>query len=176
MQNKVIIPLLSGILMMLTVSCNFTSHEAASSQARDTKEVIAKSLVNLPCFKCHSYKDFKNNRNFPHDTHRSMGLHCNQCHIIKAHESMTLNSDTCNNCHNLTLMKLSLTNMPAEFNHEKHSGMFACKDCHKDMFRMKVNSVKITMKSINKGKFCGRCHNGRIAFPASKCTRCHSAG
>lgn len=176
MLNKPTVHLLLVLFLLSFSSCNFVPQEADSSQAPVTRTGADKNPVNLPCFKCHSYEDFQNQAVFPHAMHKDMGLHCNQCHIMKSHESMTLNGSTCNNCHNLTIMKLSLTSMPSSFNHESHAGMFGCSDCHRDTFNMKTNSVRITMDSINKGKFCGKCHNGKMAFPSTNCDACHTNG
>ncbi|MEE9524820.1 MAG: cytochrome c3 family protein [Thermodesulfovibrionales bacterium] len=176
MLNKATRYLLMALLLISAVSCNFAAQEADSGQPPVSESVVQKNPVNLPCFSCHSYDDFQNPEVFPHSMHKDMGLHCNQCHIIKSHESMSLNGSTCNNCHNLTIMKLSLTSMPVSFNHQSHAGMFGCGDCHKEIFNMKTNSVRMTMKSINKGKFCGKCHNGKIAFPSTNCNPCHSTG
>ncbi|MBF0343093.1 MAG: cytochrome C [Nitrospirae bacterium] len=63
-----------------------------------------------------------------------------------------------------------------------------CPDCHKaDLFpQMKKGTVKITMKDLTEGKFCGACHNGKATFNAGgkdqpifnasakeNCSRCH---
>ena len=51
-----------------------------------------------------------------------------------------------------------------------------CNDCHTKIFKMKKGADKITMAAINKGEFCGACHNGTKAFKASdpaKCATCH---
>lgn len=55
-----------------------------------------------------------------------------------------------------------------------------CIGCHINpkLFAMKKGADKITMDSINAGKFCGACHNGKKAFKASKeanCGKCHKA-
>jgi c(7)-type cytochrome triheme protein len=168
---------LSLALVLISVSaCNFVAQDADSNQAPATEQVVRKGPVNLPCFNCHSYDTFNDAEVFPHDTHREMGLHCNQCHIIKSHDSMSLNGSTCRNCHDLTIMKLSLTSMPASFNHGSHSNMFGCSDCHAGLFKMKRNADRMTMAKINKGEFCGKCHNGKLAFSATNCNPCHSAG
>jgi c(7)-type cytochrome triheme protein len=176
MLNKLTLYFLLVMLSIPISSCNFVAQDADSNQAPVPEQVVQKNPVNLPCFSCHSYEDFSNAEVFPHDSHRKMGLHCNQCHIIKSHESMSLNGSTCKNCHDLTIMKLTLTSMPASFNHENHASMFGCSDCHKDVFKMKRNSVRMTMDKINKGKFCGKCHDGKMAFPSTNCNPCHSAG
>jgi c(7)-type cytochrome triheme protein len=51
-----------------------------------------------------------------------------------------------------------------------------CNECHTKIFKMKKGADKITMADINKGKFCGTCHNGERAFKASdpkNCKTCH---
>ena len=51
-----------------------------------------------------------------------------------------------------------------------------CPDCHTKIFQMKKGSVKMTMAAMNKGQFCGTCHNGTKAFAtndAKKCGSCH---
>jgi c(7)-type cytochrome triheme protein len=51
-----------------------------------------------------------------------------------------------------------------------------CKTCHPAIFQMKKGSSKMTMAAMNKGAFCGTCHNGSSAFSTSdtrKCNKCH---
>ncbi len=51
-----------------------------------------------------------------------------------------------------------------------------CSDCHTKIFKMKKGADEMTMAEINKGKFCGECHNGKKAFKtddAANCSRCH---
>jgi|APIni6443716594_1056825.scaffolds.fasta_scaffold373062_2 c(7)-type cytochrome triheme protein len=53
---------------------------------------------------------------------------------------------------------------------------FKCNDCHnKEMFpEKKKGATVITMKAIQQGKLCGKCHNGKIAFGIDHhCDRCH---
>ena len=164
------------LIALVAVSCNVLPQDANGSPAGNEQEDIETPSMNLPCFHCHSIETFRDPRTFPHETHRDMGLHCNQCHIIRTHESMELNGSTCNSCHNLKLMKLSRTNMPALFDHDTHANMFGCGDCHSDIFRMKAGSTKIDMAGMYKGKYCGKCHNGRSAFASDNCGRCHKSG
>ena len=66
---------------------------------------------------------------------------------------------------------------PVAFSGKVHKAAgFSCKDCHnKEMFpKMKQGTVTITMDKIYAGEFCGKCHNGTVAFAAKKsCKRCH---
>jgi c(7)-type cytochrome triheme protein len=51
-----------------------------------------------------------------------------------------------------------------------------CDDCHnREMFPKKEKGATvITMKAIQQGKLCGKCHNGKIAFGIDHhCDRCH---
>jgi c(7)-type cytochrome triheme protein len=57
----------------------------------------------------------------------------------------------------------------------KNAGL-TCADCHNpEIFpKMKMGTVKITMKDLLAGKYCGRCHDGKKAFLIKdNCTRCH---
>ncbi len=67
---------------------------------------------------------------------------------------------------------------PVMFSHETHvngKGL-KCTGCHYQIFQMAHGSYKMEMSKINKGDFCGRCHNGQKAFDVKdqkNCTRCH---
>ncbi|MBI1821407.1 MAG: hypothetical protein HY036_03910 [Nitrospirae bacterium] len=63
---------------------------------------------------------------------------------------------------------------PVVFPHWFHRIRFKCKVCHPNIFEMKQGANDITMVKIVKGNFCGKCHNGRIAWPPIYCDRCHS--
>lgn len=54
-----------------------------------------------------------------------------------------------------------------------------CLDCHSKIFQMKKGSTAMSMDDIKKGKFCGKCHNGKKAFAANdagNCEICHQKG
>jgi c(7)-type cytochrome triheme protein len=66
---------------------------------------------------------------------------------------------------------------PVVFPHWFHRIRFRCKVCHSDVgFTMKAGADDITMGAIFEGEWCGRCHNGKIAFAPFNCSRCHSLG
>ncbi len=53
---------------------------------------------------------------------------------------------------------------------------YKCESCHPSLFQMKEGAAKMTMDLLDKGKFCGACHNGKAAFSTSdpeKCHECH---
>jgi len=63
---------------------------------------------------------------------------------------------------------------PVVFPHWFHRIRFKCKVCHEDIFIMRQGSNDINMGKIIQGEYCGKCHNGRIAWAPLYCDRCHS--
>jgi c(7)-type cytochrome triheme protein len=63
---------------------------------------------------------------------------------------------------------------PVVFPHWFHRIRFKCKVCHEDIFIIKKGANDINMTKIMNGDFCGRCHNGLIAWEPLYCERCHS--
>jgi c(7)-type cytochrome triheme protein len=64
---------------------------------------------------------------------------------------------------------------PARFPHWVHRIRYQCKVCHNRIFEPTAGANVIRMADINKGRACGTCHNGRVAFRAGfgECQRCH---
>jgi len=65
---------------------------------------------------------------------------------------------------------------PSIFPHWVHRARFRCYVCHPKLFTMELGADDITMDKIQKGQYCGACHNGRIAFDVEfqSCDRCHT--
>lgn len=64
---------------------------------------------------------------------------------------------------------------PVVFPHWFHRIRFRCKVCHSELgFEMRAGSNDVMMADIIDGKFCGMCHNDRIAWGAANCDLCHS--
>ena len=63
----------------------------------------------------------------------------------------------------------------AVFPHWRHRMMFTCNVCHPAIFPMKGGETAVTMDDLQEGKYCGTCHNGKIAWGVgiSTCARCH---
>lgn len=63
----------------------------------------------------------------------------------------------------------------AVFPHWFHRIRYKCYACHPALFEMKAGANKISMEAIQGGKFCGACHNGKIAWGMTfeSCNRCH---
>ena len=76
------------------------------------------------------------------------------------------------------VMKRSVENSmlpPAVFSHWFHRIRYKCYACHPTLFKMK-RGAEMTMDDITeKGKYCGACHNGTIAWSVSfeNCKKCH---
>jgi len=64
---------------------------------------------------------------------------------------------------------------PVIFPHWTHRIRFTCNVCHlPGGFVMRAGYNNVTMEDITKGKFCGMCHNGKIAWGPDRCDMCHS--
>ena len=64
---------------------------------------------------------------------------------------------------------------PVIFPHWFHRIRFKCNVCHTEIgFKMRAGANDIRMSDINNGKFCGACHDKRIAWGPDKCDLCHS--
>ena len=65
------------------------------------------------------------------------------------------------------------------FEHKFHLGQkFTCQSCHPDPFPQNAGEIEekqdFTMAAFNQGKYCGRCHDGKIAFSVNtRCNWCH---
>lgn len=79
---------------------------------------------------------------------------------------------------NVLIDRISTRNgvKPVTFSHWLHRRKFTCRVCHTDLeFNMKVNTTEITESGNRSGRYCGACHNGRIAFRANgNCEKCHN--
>jgi len=102
------------------------------------------------------------------------GLYCGACHDGKK----AFSSSECSKCHNMAGFDKELgyktEGMGAVlFSHKFHGGAFACKECHPKLFGMKKTQGKMTMDEMNKGRFCGSCHDGNTAASLTDCDKCH---
>ena len=60
----------------------------------------------------------------------------------------------------------------AQFSHRSHE-TFGCYACHPSLFPQAL--VGFTHGEMRQGQFCGRCHEGHVAFAiqGAACARCH---
>lgn len=79
---------------------------------------------------------------------------------------------------NLLIDRTSTANglQPVTFSHWLHRSRFTCRVCHGELdFVMKVNATEISERANRSRKYCGACHNGKIAFrPNGNCEKCHN--
>lgn len=66
------------------------------------------------------------------------------------------------------------------FYHKTHTmgAGLSCDSCHDAIFEMAAGTAQekpdFTMDSLYKGKYCGACHDGNMAFASNtRCTTCH---
>lgn len=66
---------------------------------------------------------------------------------------------------------------PVLYPHWLHRIYYECRVCHDSIFRMKRYSTDITQKSLEGGRHCSECHDGKEAFGLKgNCKKCHLAG
>jgi len=71
----------------------------------------------------------------------------------------------------------SLNGIPAVvFPHWRHRSRFRCYVCHPEPFVMQAGANDMVMSALQAGEFCGRCHDGIVAFEIgfNTCRKCHS--
>ena len=169
-----ILTILSIILSL--AACKFKGNVETKYEEPQSPVISSVKDSGLPCFQCHPYEKYAQDKAgvFSHAKHRNLGVHCNQCHIIKEHKGSNVIKDACNTCHNLTGFTLASSGMPVTFSHQNHAKKAACNDCHPKLFLMKKGSTKLSMDEMYKGNSCGSCHNGKKAFASTDCTKCHA--
>lgn len=59
------------------------------------------------------------------------------------------------------------------FPHKQHTQVLDCTNCHPGIFIPQKGANQMSMAMNLMGKKCGVCH-GKVAFPLSRCTSCHS--
>jgi c(7)-type cytochrome triheme protein len=66
---------------------------------------------------------------------------------------------------------------PVTFSHWSHRVRYTCRVCHYEVeFNMMLNTTMITEEQNKYGRYCGACHNDRIAFGHTEenCEKCHN--
>jgi c(7)-type cytochrome triheme protein len=63
------------------------------------------------------------------------------------------------------------------FSHWSHRVKYTCRVCHWELdFAFKVGGTEMTESDNRNGLFCGKCHDGKVAFGHTElnCQRCHT--
>lgn len=102
------------------------------------------------------------------------GRYCGACHNGKK----AFSSSECALCHEMKNFKGSVFYKVegignVSFGHDFHTQIFTCDQCHPKLFEMSRKQNKMTMDAMYSGKFCGACHNGKMAFASTECLKCH---
>ncbi len=133
------------------------------------------SKAGLSCRNCHDGKVITGKDGKVTMAQMEKGKTCGACHDGKMAFTVAGN---CGNCHKgmkpreITFKLKGVTD--AVFSHQVHIGMFKCPDCHTKTFPYKAGALKATMATMESGKSCGVCHNGKDAFTvAGECDKCH---
>lgn len=64
---------------------------------------------------------------------------------------------------------------PVVYSHWFHRIRFLCKVCHSEFgFEMRAGANDVKMIDLEQGRFCGMCHDGRVAWGMQNCDLCHS--
>lgn len=105
------------------------------------------------------------------------GSYCGACHNGKR----AFPSSECSRCHEMKNFSKELRYKvqvigDVIFSHRFHTSLYSCDQCHSITFPMRKTKGVMTMEEINKGKYCGVCHDGKAASPASECIKCHQIG
>jgi c(7)-type cytochrome triheme protein len=137
------------------------------SHSTHLKKRNAKS-PNISCKACHNDSMKKG----VHYTMAQMeqGKSCGQCHNGKKAFALA----KCTVCHKVKDITFKVKETgPVLFKHSVHLQKNGeCSACHNTLFKIGHNP-RVSMDSMEKGKSCGSCHNGKNAFALSDCSKCH---
>jgi c(7)-type cytochrome triheme protein len=132
---------------------------------------LKQTSINNNCKACHSaIFDMKKR------THATMadmenGKSCGACH----NGSIAFHVKDCVRCHKAKDIVLAVTGAGnVQFSHKTHTSRNSCNDCHTALFGFNKNKKPSSMADMEKGKSCGACHDGKMAFPVNaNCADCH---
>lgn len=97
------------------------------------------------------------------------GKSCGACH----NGAKAFAVSECAKCHTVTDFTFKVRETgPVTFTHKAHAERQSCQECHPKIYNY-VKTRHVGMAAMEKGKSCGACHNGKAAFVATDCARCH---
>lgn len=99
------------------------------------------------------------------------GKSCGACHDGKK----AFGIERCTTCHPVRDQKYAVKGAgTVTFSHSTHTGLYACDKCHSKLYGTGRSKTRVSMKSMEKGKSCGACHNAKTAFSVKEnCATCH---
>ena len=99
------------------------------------------------------------------------GKSCGACHNGK----MAFSIDNCTSCHPVKDRIYAIKGGGnVTFSHGFHTGRYQCGTCHTRLYAISHSKSKVSMKTMEKGRSCGACHDGKAAFSVkANCASCH---
>jgi c(7)-type cytochrome triheme protein len=167
----------SGILYTIPVKSVLFTHKSHGIEQRLSCVQCHNGLFEMEALKVQEKKDF-NMESF------YQGKYCGACHNGK--DAFASNTQ-CARCHLRVKGRGPQRDMPVykasesfgqperviRFNHESHSRLTKCSNCHPRLFKIKKGANKITQADHSQQKYCFVCHDGKKSFSWNNCSRCH---
>jgi len=166
-----------GILYTIPVKAVLFTHKSHGIDKRLSCVRCHSGLFEMEALKVQEKKDF-NMESF------YQGKYCGACHNGK--DAFASNTQ-CARCHirikgleprsDIPVYKASESFGKAKrevrFNHEIHTKVTKCSNCHPRLFKIKKGANKITQADHAQQKYCFVCHDGKQSFSGNNCSRCH---
>lgn len=132
---------------------------------------LRQSGINNNCKACHSAIFDVKNRSQATMADMEKGKSCGACH----NGTRAFHVRECVRCHKTREITLPVKGAGnVQFSHKTHTSRNSCNDCHASIFELSKNKKPVPMSEMEKGKSCGACHDGRMAFPVTaNCAECH---
>lgn len=145
-----------------------------SFKAFDAKFSHGAHLKMFKCDECHSAIFIGGIRSIRYTMPQmEQGKSCGACHDDKTAFGVSANCDKCHSSAPPDRI-FTIKNIGAvAFSHTIHRTKYTCAQCHSSIAGAGVASKRFTMSDMEKGKSCGTCHNGKIAFSVTACSKCH---
>ncbi len=167
----------AGILYTIPVKSVLFTHKSHGIDQRLSCVQCHSGLFEMEALKVQEKKDF-NMESF------YRGKYCGVCHNGK--DAFASNTQ-CARCHLRVKGMGPQRDMPVykapesfgraeravRFNHEIHTRLTKCSNCHPGLFKIKQGANKITQADHSQQKYCFVCHNGKKSFSWNNCSRCH---
>ena len=125
--------------------------------------------ANVSCKSCHETAGTGKSRVVFTMADMEKGKSCGKCHTGDKAFSIS----KCTGCHKVKEITFQIKQTgPVQFSHNKHLRTMQCNACHNKLYQTGANK-SVSMAEMEKGKYCGACHNGTKAFSIEKCSACH---
>lgn len=179
---KQILLLVTAVFLLSAVCAGAAETKDVKFKLKNSEPVVFSHTLHLKkynnnCKMCHdAIFNLKNKKRFTM-AEMEKTKSCGACHSGVKAFSVAAEKD-CHRCHsgkpkdiNYSVKGLGTT----VFSHSVHTGNYGlgCKECHNGTV-ITGKGKAVTMAAMEKGRTCGSCHNGKMAFAVSaNCDRCH---